>query len=131
MLGKELLLNARTYRIVGVMPAGFAFPHGTESLETIGGTTDVWMSWAMTPQERASRDDGAGNAIGRLRPGVSSTQTQAEMSAIVARTDSLHPPMFQGAQAVVRPFDVSITGASRRALLIEISCLIESVILSA
>jgi putative ABC transport system permease protein len=118
VLGKELLLNARTYRIVGVMPAGFAFPHGTESLETIGGTTDVWMSWAMTPQERASRDDGAGNAIGRLRPGVSSTQTQAEMSAIVARTDSLHPPMFQGAQAVVRPFDVSITGASRRALLI-------------
>jgi|HubBroStandDraft_1064217.scaffolds.fasta_scaffold02653_8 predicted permease len=118
VLGKELLLNARPYRIVGVMPAGFAFPHGTESLETIGGATDVWMSWAMTPQERASRDDDAGNAIGRLRPGVSFTQAQAEMSAIVARTDSLHPPMFQGAQAVVRPFDVSITGASRRALLI-------------
>ena len=43
VLGKELLLDARPYRIVGVMPPGFAFPHGTESLETIGKVTDVWV----------------------------------------------------------------------------------------
>jgi predicted permease len=118
VLGKEMLLNARPYRIIGVMPAGFAFPHGTENLETIGKATDVWMPWAMTPQERASREDGAGNAIARMRPGVSLTQAQAEMSAIVARLDPLHPSPFDGSEAVIRPFDVSITGASRRALLI-------------
>jgi putative ABC transport system permease protein len=118
VLGKELLLNARPYRIIGVMPAGFAFPHGAESLETAGKVTDVWVSWAMTPQERARRDDNSGNAIGRLRPGVSLAQAQAEMSAIVARIDPLHPQPFQGSHSVVRPFDVSITGASRRALLI-------------
>jgi predicted permease len=118
VLGKTLLLNARPYRVVGVMPTGFAFPHGTESLETIGKGTDIWMPWAMTPQQKTARDDGSGNAFGRLRPGVSAAQAQAEMSAIMARIDSLHPPMFQGAQALVRPFDVSITGASRRALLI-------------
>jgi putative ABC transport system permease protein len=105
-------------RIVGVMPAGFAFPHGTESLETVGKVTDLWMSWPMTPQERAARDDNSGNAIGRLRPGVSLNQAQAEMSAIVTRLDPLHLAPFRGATAVVRPFDVSITGGSRRALLI-------------
>ena len=118
MLGKQLLLNARPYRIVGVMPAGFAFPHETESLDTLGKRTDVWVPLAFTPQQRAARDDGPGNAIGRLRSGVSLGQAQAEMSAIVARIDPLHPAPFQGSHALVRPFDVSITGASRRALLI-------------
>ena len=47
VLGKELLLNARPYRIIGVMPPEFAFPHGAEGLETIGKTTDVWVPWAM------------------------------------------------------------------------------------
>jgi len=124
VLGKELLLNAQPYRIIGVMPAGFAFPHGTESLDTVGKATDVWVPLAMTPRERASREDGAGNAIGRIRTGVSLTQVQAEMRAIVARLDPLHPPMFQGAEAVVRPFDVSITGASRRALLVFLAAVV-------
>jgi len=118
VLGKQLLLNARPYRIIGVMPPGFAFPHGTESLDTNGKSTDVWIPLALTPQERAARDDGPGNAIGRLRRGVSLAQAQAEMSAIVARIDPLHPAPFRGAHAVVRPFDAEITGASRRALLI-------------
>jgi len=124
VLGKELLLDARPYRIVGVMPPGFAFPHGTESLETIGKVTDVWVPWAMTPRDRASHEDGAGNAIGRLRAGVSLAQAQAEMRAIVARLDPLRPAPFQGSESVVRPFDVSITGASRRALLIFLAAVV-------
>ncbi len=118
VLGKELLLDARPYRVVGVMPAGFAFPHGTESLDTVGKATDVWVPWAMTAKQKSSWEEGSGNAIGRIRPGVSLRQAQAEMSAIVARLDPLRLPPFRGAEAVVRPFDVSIAGSSRRALLI-------------
>ena len=84
VLGKDLLLDARPYRIIGVMPAGFAFPHGTENLDTIGTTTDIWVPWTMNAQERASRDDNPGNAIGRLRPGVSLRQAQAEIAGIGA-----------------------------------------------
>jgi predicted permease len=124
VLGREMQLNARTYRIIGVMPAGFSFPHGTESLETIGKRTDVWVPWAMTAQEKAARDDDPGNAIGRLRPGVSLAQAQAEMSAITAQLDPLHPPALRGSEAAVRPFDVSITGTSRRALLIFMAAVI-------
>ena len=124
VLGKELLLNARQYRVIGVMPAGFAFPHGTESLETIGKATDVWMPWAMTPQQRASREDDEGNAIGRLRPGVSLAQAQAEMSAIVARLNPLHMELFQHAESVVRPIAASVTGSSRRALWIFMSAVL-------
>ncbi len=118
VLGKQLLLNARPYRIIGVMPAGFAFPHGTESIETSGTSTDAWVPWAMSPEQRASHDDNPGTAIGRLRPGVSAAAAQAELSPITARLDSLHPPFLQGCGTVVRPFEASITGTSRRALLI-------------
>ena len=117
VLGKEMLLNARPYRIIGVMPAGFAFPHGAENPDA-GMTTDIWTPWTMTPGQRASRNDNPGNAIGRLRPGISLNQVQVEIAAITARFDPPFQQQHEKAQGVVRPFDEEITGGSRRALLI-------------
>lgn len=117
-LGRKVELNARPYRVIGIMPAGFSFPHGGESLETPGGKTDIWIPWAMTPKEKAARDENPGTAIAHLRPGISVARAQAELSSIIAQFDSLHPPELRGSQVVVRSFDVSITGTSRRALLI-------------
>jgi len=119
VLGKELLLDARPYRIIGVMPPGFAFPHGSENVDMIGKTTDLWVPWTMTPEQRASRDDNQGNAIARLLPRVTLGQAQAELATITARFD----PPFQQQQhqkpaGVVRGFDEEITGGSRRPLLI-------------
>ena len=116
--GKALLLNAESYRIVGVMPAGFAFPHGSEEFETAGKVTDVWVPWAMTPELRARRDEGQGDAIGLLKPGVPLARAQAEIAAITARFDNLHLSFFRGSTSLLRPFDVVITGGSRRTLLI-------------
>lgn len=118
VLGRELLLDAHPYRIIGVMPPGFVFPHDTENVDTGGKTTDLWVPWTMTPQEQATRDDDPGNAIGRLRPGVTLRQAQAEIATITAR----FPPPFQQqpqkAAGVVRGFDQQITGGSRHPLLI-------------
>ena len=118
VLGKELLLDAQPYRIVGVMPAGFAFPHDTENVDTIGTTTDLWVPWIMTPQERASRDDNPGNAIGRLRPRVSLRQAHAEIATIIARFPPPFQQQHQKAAGVVRTFDQEITGGSRHPLLV-------------
>jgi len=118
VLGKDLLLNAESYRIIGVMPAGFAFPHGSENFETAGKVTDVWVPWAMTPEHKAQRDDGPGNAIGLLKPGVPLARAQAEIATITARLDNLHPSFFRGCTSLIRPFDVVIAGESRRTLLI-------------
>ena len=120
VVGKEVLLNAKPYRVIGVMPAGFAFPHGAESFETKGGNraTEVWVPFALTPQQKAQWDNGSGDAIGLLKPGVPLARAQAEISAITARFDKLHPSFFQGAISVIRLFDVEIAGGSRRALLI-------------
>ena len=103
VLGNEILLNASPYRIIGVMPAGFAFPHGTESLETTGHATDIWVPWTMTPEQRASRDEDQGNAIGRLREGVNLSQALAEIATITSRFDPPFQQQNRKAQGVVRP----------------------------
>lgn len=117
-VGKELLLNAKSYRIIGVMPAGFSFPHGAESLDTVRSVTDIWVPYALTPRERAQHDSGSGNAIGLLKPGVTVARAQAEIGAITTRFDKLHPSYFQDSTSVIRPFEVEIAGASRQVLLI-------------
>jgi len=118
VFGKELLLNARPYRVIGVMPHGFAFPHDTENLETIGQTTDIWVPWAMTPEERMSRNENSGNAIGRLAPGVSLNQAQAEVATITSHFDPPFQQQHVKPRGMIRAFDEEITGGSRHALLI-------------
>ena len=90
ILGKTLLLDAKPYRIIGVMPSGFAFPHATDAMDA-AKLSDIWIPWAMTSEQRANRNDSEGNAIGRLHQGVSLEEAQAEMSALMAKIDSLRP----------------------------------------
>ena len=117
ILAKTLLLDARPYRIIGVMPAGFAFPRATD-VSASAKVTDVWIPWAMPPALRANREDGEGDAIGRLRPGVSVEQAQAEMRALMASIDLLRPPKDRGFGAQVQPMFDSVTSGSRRVLLL-------------
>jgi putative ABC transport system permease protein len=117
VLGKTLLLDARLYRIIGVMPAGFAFPRATDAMSA-AKVTDLWIPWAMPPELKANREDSAGNAIGRLRSDVSLEQAQAETSTLMASIDLLRPPKDRGFGAQVQPLFDSVTGGSRHALLL-------------
>lgn len=118
VIGRELTLNARPYRIIGVMPASFAFPHGTECLETAGKRTDLWIPMALTPEQRAARDDSPGDTVALLRPGVPPETAEAELNGITAPLDRLHPKDLQGSHVEVRPMVTEVTGNSRRPLLI-------------
>src|SRR5579862_3183499 len=114
VLGKTLLLNGRSYAVIGVAASGFHFPQGTDvDFSSTDLLTDVWVPWAMTPKERADHDANGGIAIARLRPGVPVAEAQAEMSAIVARLDPLHSPDspdslgMHGMQALVTPLSAT------------------------
>ncbi len=117
ILGKTLLLDARQYQIIGVMPAGFGFPHATDAMDAVK-VTDIWIPWAMTAEQKANREDSAGDAIGRLRQGVSLEQAQAEMSALMAKIDMMRPVNDRGFGAMVMPFTASGTAGPRHALLL-------------
>jgi putative ABC transport system permease protein len=118
VLGKVLTINAQTYTILGVMPAGFAFPRSEDPGGAPAESTDVWIPWAMTQEQRANWNDSAGIVIGRLRSGVTIQQAQAEMGGIIARLDRLRPAMGQGFGALVMPFASALPIGSRNALLL-------------
>jgi predicted permease len=91
VLARSLPLNGVSYRIVGVMPPGFEYPLSSDLPfgNPVKGT-HIWIPLALTPQQKAEREPGSDVAIARLRPGVSMSHAQSEMSTIMVRLDKLH-----------------------------------------
>jgi predicted permease len=122
VLGKSLQLSGKTYRVIGVMPAGFSYPHKTEldyGDEHIDAT-DVWVPLALTSKQRADRGLGDCYALARLKKGISATQAEQELTTILRSLDPLHtPPAFkQGWYAYVKPFRQTLEGSARPLMLL-------------
>ncbi len=117
VLHRSLLLDGKNYQIVGVMPQGFEYPHFSDiPYEAQYKTTQVWIPLALTPHDLADRDNASGNAVARLKAGVSIAQAQAEMSTVMARLDKLHDPRLRGWGALVVNFVDSTVGHVRSLL---------------
>jgi predicted permease len=115
VLGSVLRLDGKPYRVVGVMPTEFGYPHKSDLAYGNGHveTTDLWVPWAMTAQQKAERDDPDGFTVARLKPGVSVRQAQAEMSSIMSHLDLLHNAGTRGWGAFVKSFRDSALGPVR------------------
>jgi putative ABC transport system permease protein len=74
VLGKTVQLDGESFTIVGVMSGGFNFPAGAE----------LWMPFAPDP---ANHHNASLQVIGRLRPGATPHQADAELAAISTRFD--------------------------------------------
>jgi putative ABC transport system permease protein len=84
IIGRTMRMSGQTYRVQGVMPAGFEFTVRS------GSTPDVWIPLALP--NSPSRQDGSLQLIARLKPGVSIVQAQANMTAIAARIETAYHP---------------------------------------
>jgi putative ABC transport system permease protein len=88
ILNQSLNLDGRSFTVIGVMPPGFEFPIQNDPVElwtTIAG--DASGSEPVTGQRGAHFL----RVIGRLKPGVSEEQAQAELTAIAARLEQQYP----------------------------------------
>jgi predicted permease len=121
VLNCSVTLNGETYRIVGVMPPGFGYPHKTDLSFGNGNIeiTQLWIPYALTAQQRNDRDGTSINALARLAPGVAVKDAQAETSAIVGRLEPLHKDMmFSGTTALVKPLTKQVLGPVRPLMLL-------------
>src|SRR5678810_87434 len=84
ILNQTLTLSGVTFTVVGVMPAGFEFPIQNDPIEL--WTTIAGDAAGKTPVT-AQRGAHFLQVIGRLKPGVSVDQAQAEFTAIAARLE--------------------------------------------
>lgn len=84
ILGRALDLDGRTMTVVGVMPAGFAFPPWA----------DLWTP--LAPNPGVDRDDHDLDVVARIAPGHSFEQAQAELDQIAAGVAAAHPRTNEG-----------------------------------
>lgn len=76
LVGRDIRLNGQPYSVVGVMPASFDITSTSEEL---------WVPIAFTPERKATHDEHYLTVVGRLRPGVSVDQANADLHPIALR----------------------------------------------
>lgn len=72
-IGRELRISGRPFKIVGVMPAGFNF---------IDPDVRLWMPLAFTAEQKTVHHSNNWYHIGRLKPGATLQQAQAQVNAL-------------------------------------------------
>jgi len=92
MVGQTITLNGRQFTVVGIMPEGF---RGTWPF---GIAPEIWAPMRTLPQVQgggdffSDRGRGVGvDVFGRLKPGVSAAQAQAEVSLGAKRLAETYP----------------------------------------
>ena len=88
VVGRPIQLNGEPYTVVGVAPLGFG----------IASKVDAWMPMAFEPEETANDNRGAHylNVAGRLRPGVTVAQAEAELKVLAAQLATQYPDSNKG-----------------------------------
>jgi len=109
ILGKHITLNGEKHTVVGVMPANFRFLHNL---------TALWVPAGFRPEELTQRDGQNLTVIGRLKPGMTFAQAQADIGNITQRIAKDNPnEMSPMTTANVVPISEQVKGQSRRPLL--------------
>jgi predicted permease len=104
-LGATLVLNALPSQIVGVLPADFRIGRFD---------ADVWEPHAT---HRSVRGGQTWFVVGRLRPGVTFDQAQAEMGAVARRLDDQLPAAERNRGISVVPLSLYLIGPESRLAL--------------
>ncbi|HEY6384549.1 MAG TPA: ABC transporter permease [Candidatus Acidoferrum sp.] len=124
MLGKSITINGKTYEVVGILPKSFSLPH--EVLPTLYGPDqpDVFLPFPLGPNAAGVRTHEDYNILGKLKPGVSLPQAQAEMDTLTARLRRDYPESYPpngGLTFGIVPLLEQVVGDVRSALLVLLS----------
>jgi putative ABC transport system permease protein len=105
ILGKAIGVDGVERAVIGVMPAGFAFPDDAA----------LWLPLAISaaPQNSYFRP-----AFGRLRPTFSSRQAQAELETLVSQLPIAPGENRKASIAEILPLQDLLVGEIRKSLLI-------------
>jgi len=114
IVGRTITLDGAGFTVIGVMRSKFQFPLTSDPEYAV----KLWTPLAMTDTQRAVRAEHHYAVIGRLRPGVSLQQAQAEMDTISQRLEQQYPEDDRGWGAEVKPLHEELVGDVRTPLLV-------------
>ncbi len=106
-IGQHLILEGKSYTIVGIAPAGFRVDGDADIYTPLGQSRDPRM------QDRAAFFI---HVLGRLQPNVTLAQAQTEISVIARRLAMQYPEDNQGRGMVAHPLSQEVVGDVRPTL---------------
>jgi predicted permease len=125
LLGKTIRLNGVAFNVIGITPHNFVGTYGF-------GVPDFWLPISLEPLVHANngllrdRENLCCRLFGRLAPGVTIQQAQAEMNLLANRIRALHDPRSELSKPVTAhiwpsswlPFPMKHYGGLRFAILL-------------
>lgn len=97
VIGKAVRVNTQPATVIGVMERDFVFPFND----------DCWvpLQSALNPEQLERGGGYSLEVMGRLRPGVTPEQAEAEMTGLLAQLAEAYPETNEGyREAVVKPY---------------------------
>jgi putative ABC transport system permease protein len=107
LIGRTITLNGKATTVVGIAP---------QALNLLGGG-DIYTPLTIDPANEI-RLNHVNRTFGRLRPGVSIAQAQAEMDAISVHMGQVHPEIHDWGIRLISMPDTFISTDLRTALLV-------------
>jgi predicted permease len=108
VLNQTVRIDGQAYQIIGVLPPAIEFPDASN---------DIWLPLqhdaTTTPRSRHQL-----SVVGRLKPGVSVEQAQADMTRIATALEEEYPRDNNDRGTFVEPIGDVILGPVRRALTV-------------
>jgi putative ABC transport system permease protein len=108
LVGRQLTLNGQPHTVIGILPPDFQYPPGRE----------LWAPRQPRNNDRQVRGASFIRVVGRLKPGISVAEAQAEMNNIASQLAGEYPQTNAGAGVVVAPLREAVVGQARRGLLV-------------
>jgi predicted permease len=109
VLGRTIRIGDTQMTVVGVLPPGFAYPHGS----------DLWhLTDAVGKENQEPRGTIAWAALARLRDGVTVEQAQAQVTAISERLEQQYPTTNRDRRVEVARLQDSMTASARPTLFV-------------
>ncbi len=94
VIGKTLILSGNNFTIVGVLSPGFAIDHQVMPAVNAIERADLFLPLPMGESARTNRGNEDFNIFGKLKPGISVTQAQADMDVIAGRMRQQYPESY-------------------------------------
>ena len=94
VIGKTLVLNGNSFEIIGVMPPDFSVNKAVMLTVNAIERADLFLPLPMSESARANRGNEDFNIFGKLNPGVTVAEAQAEMGVIADRMKQQYPDNY-------------------------------------
>jgi len=111
VVGNKLTLNGKQVIVVGILPQSFDFA----GVFAPGTPIDAFIPWPLTDKNKPGGN--SMSVVGRLKPGVSITSAQAELTALAQQLQSQHPDRNPIHPWLV-PLEKHVSGQVRPALIV-------------